>query len=235
MSKLNNILSWDYFYIYLSGAIDFARDTGTEWREKWTKELMDIGFKRRQIFNPCKKPLEGAPFNVDNEGQICKTLRQNKDYSGLCNTMKKIAHIDLRLVDLSSLVLVNFPKKGQKQFQDIVEKFEKAYDNVIYQPETADEMKEAFYELLTLAAASQTPTYGTTHEIVEARRQKKPVFIVWEGGKQECSGWLMWLVGEGNVFGSFEEMKAKLLDILSGKDEYDSEDWLLLNIDKHAN
>ena len=242
MNKINNICGWDYFYIYLSGALDQARDSGAEWRDEWTKKLVELGFKQRQIFNPCRKPLEGAPFNLDNEGKIIGQFRKEKKYEELCQVVKQIAHIDLRLVDLSSLVLVNFPRKTKEDFKEIVDKFQDSIDNCLtcyneYAENPRDPKKqaeEAFYELLT-AAMIQIPTYGTCHEIVEARRQHKPVFIVWEGGKQNCSGWLMWLVGQKNVFSTFDEMAVKLKAIIEGQEAYDADDWLLLNLDKSTN
>lgn len=78
----------------------------------------------------------------------------------------------------------------------------------------------------------QINTYGTMHEIVNARKQRKPVYVVWEGGKEKCSGWLMWLVGHKNVFGTFNELLGQLKNISSGKTEYNAKDWLLLNFDK---
>jgi hypothetical protein len=241
MNKMNNILGWDYFYIYLSGHLDAARESGREWRAKWVEKLVEMGFEKRQIFNPCQKPLEGAPFNLDNEGKLIDEYRKTGQYNELCQMVKQIAHIDLRLVDLSSLILVNFPVKGREYFKEITEKFERIYKEYItwcpslQVDEYVEQMKNIFYELLTQSALDHIPTVGTYHEIVEARRQKKPVFVVYEGGKQNCSGWLMWLVGHNNVFGTFEEMAVKLSAISQGREEIDAEDWLLLNLDKQKN
>jgi hypothetical protein len=70
-------------------------------------------------------------------------------------------------------------------------------------------------------------TVGTVHEIVEARRQHKPVMVVWDGGKETASGWLMTLVGHRNVFGTFEELKDRLRQIVKGETDYDTKDWLM--------
>lgn len=189
---MKNIFDWEHFCIYLSGPIDAAADGGREWRDIWTDRLVEIGFDKKQILNPCKKPLTGASFNLDNEAEIMQKHREAKEWGKLCKVVGEIAHIDLRLVDKSDLIVVHFPLDKDKH---------------------------------------RIPTYGTMHEIVVARSQKKPVFVVWEGGKETCSAWLMWLVGHRNVFSSVEELITRLKNISKGKTAYNGDEWLLLNYD----
>ena len=91
-------------------------------------------------------------------------------------------------------------------------------------------MLNAFKKIIRLIDNSQIHTYGTIHEIVVARQQRKPVMIVWEGGKATCSAWMMWLVGEKNVFSTFEELLDHLADIAKGETAYNAKDWLLLDL-----
>ncbi len=189
---MKNVFEWEHFLLYLSGAIDFDRDGGKDWRADWTERLCQISFKRHQILNPCKKPLVGANFNLDNEASIMQFHRERKDWKNLSKVVGEIAHVDLRLVDKSDIILVNMPK-----------------------------MKGTDY---------QVPTYGTIHEIVVARQQRKPVFMVWEGGKGDCSAWMMWLVGHQNVFDTFDDVLVRLKNISEGKAAYNARDWLLLNL-----
>ncbi len=191
---VKNVFSWDHFLLYLSGPIDFDRTGGRDWRKRWTDDLVKIGFKAHQILNPCKKPLSGAKFNLDNEAELMDRHRSRREWKELMDIMSEIVHIDLRLVDKSDIILVNITKIPGTDYM--------------------------------------VPTYGTLHEIVVARQQKKPVFLVWEGGKDSCSAWLMWLVGHRNVFASFGELRTRLENISKGKTAYKPSDWLLLNLDE---
>lgn len=188
---ITTVFDWEHFHLYLSGPIDFMeRGEAADWRLKWTEKLCKIGFTKRQIFDLCRKPLHVAQFKfLDDEAALCEEHRNNKDWEGLCKTVDKIAHIDLRLVDKSDLILAYFPK----------------------------------------TPTGRVPTYGTMHEVVVARQEKKPVYVVWEGGKETCSGWLMWLVGHQNVFGTIDELILHLDSIRKGMHPLNSDEWLLLD------
>jgi len=191
---VKNVIDWDYFYCYLCGPIDFDPQGGTDWRNKWTDELESIGFKRKQILSPTKKPLVGTPFDMDNEAELIRKYRDVEDYENLEKIAGEIMHIDLRLVDKSDLILAHFPldSKGNRIF-----------------------------------------TVGTIHEIVVARQQRKPVMVVWQGGKKTASAWLMRLVHHGNIFDDFASLKNSLSSIANGEKAYNAKDWLLLDLDKH--
>lgn len=232
---VKNVFDWDYFNLYLCGPIDFDK-FARDWRQSWIKKLTKIGIKPNQIFNPCKKPLSGAPFNLDNEGELMNARRAEKDWGGLCEIMSHIVHIDLRMVEKSDLILVNFPKAGQERYRELTKMFDAAFQDAAHfshsdeSDEAIQQMKTAYYKLLLEISAHRVPTYGTVHEIVHARDHRKPVLVVWEGGKEKCSAWIMWLVGQENVFGTVDEMVAKMDSISKGRVAYNARDWLLLDL-----
>lgn len=241
-----NMFAWDHFLLYLSGPIDFDRQGGKDWREEWTEKLLTIGFTRQQIFNPCKKPLpKNAPFNLDDESYIINHHREKHEWVELCKIVDQIAHVDLRMVDKADLILVNFPKISQshidlipdlessiKQLTELAKRIPGSGENNVNAElrHTVQYVTTAVKTLLEKFTNQRVPTYGTIHEIVVARQQRKPVYIVWEGGKETCSGWLMWLVGHQNVFGTFNELLTRLDNISKGKAAYNAKDWLMLDL-----
>lgn len=234
---MKNVFDWEHFLLYLSGPIDFDRTGGSSWREQWTNELVDIGFLKHQILNPCKKPLKGCRFNLDDEAEIMTRHRNNREWKELINVMSEIVHIDLRLVDKSDIVLVNMPKINMDHYKELDDILNKGLSDLldVANKDECDmlclELQKSRQELFDALSKTRIPTYGTIHEIVEARRQRKPVFLVWEDGKDTCSAWLMWLVGHRNVFSSFDEVKTRLDNISKGKTAYNAKDWLLLDLD----
>jgi len=255
MAKQENltktVFNWDYFSLYLSGPINFGRESAANWRRDLTERLVNIGFKPGQIFDPCKKPLGNALFNLDDESKIMEKHRSHREWKELMNVMGQIVHIDLRLVDKSDLIIVNLPKYGQDFFTGIVDKFMKAYQPMldfygtlganhqwlsIQNKEEIPDIKylqnmyKAFMELLGEAAGHRIPTYGTLHEIVVAHLQQKPIYAVWEGGKESCSAWLMYLVGHRNIFSTMDELVTRLDNIAKGRTAYSAKEWLLLDL-----
>lgn len=227
---IKNVFSWEYMFIYLSGAIDAASDAGRGWRTEWTQGLMDIGIEKHQVLNPCKKPLKNTPFNFDDEQYTTQQYRQAGEWDKLCSIMSQIAHMDLRFVDKSDVILANFPRIGVHNKHR--EALSKSQSELLSPPSTwvSHKVQRPIYDLLRAYEETQVHTYGTIHEIVVARQQRKPVYIVWEGGKSKCSTWLMWLVGHNHVFGSFEDLKSRLLEISTGQVEYNANDWLHLDL-----
>lgn len=242
---IKNVFDWEHFFVYLSGPIDFDPNRGRGWREDWTEELIKIGFGKNQIINPCCKPLpkNQFTFDLDNEAVEMQKRREAEDYEGLCDVVSQIAHIDLRFVDKSDIVLANFPLKLQHEVQSVVNQFENAFDEIAPILKNVKDatrecfgirdavisMKTAFDALLTRYMSTRIPTYGTVHEIVNARIQHKPTMIVWEGGKKTCSGWMMWLVGHNHVFSTFDEVLDRLKKISQGEAAYNAKDWLLFD------
>lgn len=234
---LKTMFDWEHFCTYLSGPIDFDK-FARDWRADWTRRLIEIGFKPSQIFDPCRKPLSGAQFNLDNEGEMMAKHRGRREWSELTHIMSQIVHVDLRLCDKSDLVLVNFPKAGRERYEKLTSKFESAFQRLESDVESnpaATEMRDIYYGLLSQISEHRVPTYGTVHEIVEARQQRKPVLVVWEGGKETCSAWIMWLVGHHNIFGSIDELITRLDNISKGRTAFNARDWLLLDLGRNNN
>lgn len=235
---IKSIFNWDHFSCYLAGAIEY--DAKNPWREEWTKGLVEIGFDPGKIFNPQNKPIPKGvfEFDLDNESGIINEYRVKKDYAGLCKIMGQIMHVDLRLCDHAHLILANFTKATQESIQPLLDQFEKTYRNALtifaeHLYVVAD-LKACFYELVEKYLSMRIPTFGTIHEVINATNQHKPTMIVWEGGKETCSGWLMGLVGHKNVFGAFGELKATLKQISEGKKYISAKEWLLLDFGKNG-
>lgn len=181
----------EHFFIYLCGPIDFVEDGGIGWRDDMTQRLKKIGFERENIFNPCRKPLLSDQDNyLSNEGELMSQYRKERDWDGLSGVVSKIAHIDLRLVDKSDLVIAAFPKDSE---------------------------------------GNTIQTYGTIHEIVVAKQQQKPVLVFWEGGKENASAWIMWLVGHENVWSTPGDVVRYLKHICEGYVEPNPKEWLFID------
>lgn len=221
---LKTVFDWEHFAIYLSGPIDMADDGGNNWRDDWAERLINIGVKPSQIYNPCRKPIDGTLFNLNEEAKLTKELRRKKDWDGLHDLMGQIVHVDLRLLDLSSVILVNFPKIGQDKFvQNILD------EKLKFEHLLNFELSNLIDQCIDKYSNMRIPTYGTIHEIVQASQQRKPIFVVWEGeGKKGCSSWIMRLVGHENVFASVGEMISHLDSISHGKAAFNAREWLLL-------
>lgn len=222
---VKTIFDWEHFALYLSGGIDFAEDGGKGWRDIWTDKLVDIGIKRQQIYNPCRKPLNGVQFDLDNEARLIKECREKQDWDKFDDVMSQIMHIDLRLVDLSSIILVNFPKIGE------TEKTKRIRYGLQKMTECSYPLHPSWIkEILDDYTNMRIPTYGTVHEIVVAHLQRKPIFVVWEdGGRDKCSAWIMRLVGYRHVFPSIDTLIQHLVSISNGKTAFNAKEWLLLS------
>lgn len=236
-----NVFDWEHFLVYLSGPIDYA-DNPHGWRDEWTSKLINMGIEKHHILNPCHKPISNSNFNFDNEAQITRKFREEGDWKNWNNAMQQIMHCDLRLCDKSDLILVNFPKIGTNDFyrQILTEKNElmSQLDDLLTCSSILS--RNAILELGKLVekcankySSMRVPTYGTIHEIVTSRLQRKPVYMVWEGeGTKDCSGWLMRLVGHRNIFAHIDDLIAHLDSIRRGKTAFDANEWLLLDYDK---
>jgi len=227
---LKTVFDWEHFAIYLSGSMDFANDGGKGWREEWTNKLVDIGINSKQIYNPCKKPFNGAQFDLDDEAAIAKKCRKNEDWDGLDKVMGQIMHVDCRLVDKADIILVNFPLIDESH--PAIQKWNKANAalRLQYGSDLSGVQMDAGYNLKEALSSMRIPTYGTIHEIVIAHQQRKPIFIVWEEtGKTDCSAWLMKLVGYKNIFAHVDPLIKHLQAISQGKKSFDANEWLLLD------
>ena len=105
-SKLTGCLA------YLCGPIDHAADDGVKWRRTLTEELA----KRYNIktLDPTDKPFKGSHGvryeEIGNEKQNAMKLRDDGDFEALAEKMRMIVRVDLRMVDLSDLLIAYIPK-----------------------------------------------------------------------------------------------------------------------------
>ena len=229
---------------YLSGAMDFAADRGGGWREEITERLVDIGIPRHRILDPCNKPAcSSHKLANEDEGELMDKYRAAKDWDGLIGVMRTLAHFDLRMVDKSDFIIAAFPKRGRAMLEEDIANFARSYDALRAfigrgQDESAKQarsdlrhLRDIFERTIEKMANMYVPTYGTMHEIVVARQQKKPVFVIWESdGMTTCSGWLAWLVGHKNVFRTMDACVNKIDRIMHQRESLDRDDWLVFEL-----
>jgi len=75
----------------------------------------------------------------------------------------------------------------------------------------------------------EIPLFGTIHEIVSARQQKKPVLLIDPRGREGTSIWAIGLCGYKHIFSTIDSAIDYLSDVLHGKIEVDQGEWLFLN------
>ena len=99
MNRLNGLCC------YLSGAIDFADNHGCDWRNLMTPFLEA---KNVRVFNPLKHAFYGThDLDTNKRPRMAKLLEEGK-FEELRVEMKELNHWDLRCVDLSSFLIVNY-------------------------------------------------------------------------------------------------------------------------------
>ena len=98
MNRLKNLRC------YLAGPIDHAEDDGVEWRKMMTKWLKE---RKVKVLDPCDKPLKNAYYRgIEGEKAKMFELKNTGRYFELSRRMKEIVHMDLRMVDVSDIVIV---------------------------------------------------------------------------------------------------------------------------------
>jgi len=90
---------------YLSGAIDFTDDMGCKWRDDITPFLEDMNIR---VFNPLKHAFYGAEKLDLEKRPYMDTLLEHGEFELLREEIKDISRMDLRAVDLSSFLIVNY-------------------------------------------------------------------------------------------------------------------------------
>jgi len=91
---------------YLSGPIDFAENLGCEWRNNITPVLENMNV---QVFNPLRHSFYGTQdLDTEKRPRMAKLLEEG-NFEGLRQEVKDLNHWDLRAVDLSSFLVVNYP------------------------------------------------------------------------------------------------------------------------------
>ena len=102
MNRLKGLLG------YLSGSIDFSPDLGAKWRDAMTPFLED---KNVKVLNPLKHCFYGTQDLDDVKRPRMQTLLDDGRWEELRTEMKELNHWDLRSVDLSSFLVVNYDIK----------------------------------------------------------------------------------------------------------------------------
>lgn len=75
-----------------------------------------------------------------------------------------------------------------------------------------------------------TNSWGTGEELTTLNREKKPIFVIIEGGKNKCPLWIVGMLKPKYIYNSLEEVIEKIKNIDSGKIKIDSERWQLLEM-----
>lgn len=97
---------------YLAGGIQYIPDLGIDWRQKAESTLRDIGVG---VFNPMDKAIEFANEDKHTQQHLNNLLKLADETTPECRTqyyneiekiMRAIVRADLRMVDLSSFLLV---------------------------------------------------------------------------------------------------------------------------------
>jgi hypothetical protein len=102
MNRLNGLAA------YLSGAIDFAEDHGEAWRDLITSQLVP---KNVKVYNPLKHSFYGTQdLDTNKRPRMAKLLEEGR-FEELREEVKDLNHWDLRAIDLSSFLVVNYDIK----------------------------------------------------------------------------------------------------------------------------
>ena len=92
---------------YLSGPIDFADNLGAGWRDSLTPYLEE---KNVTVFNPLKHCFWGSTDFYGVKRPLIEKLEEEGRFSELREEVKILNHWDLRTVDLSSFLIVNYDR-----------------------------------------------------------------------------------------------------------------------------
>lgn len=96
---------------YLSGPCENLKDSGADWRTKITPKLKKLGLI---VFDPVSKNGVKLSFTKENnkEFEYVSKLRDEEDYERLSECMREVVHLDLRLCDVSDLLIVQLDKNA---------------------------------------------------------------------------------------------------------------------------
>ena len=75
----------------------------------------------------------------------------------------------------------------------------------------------------------KVPSWGTAEEITTLNREKKPIFIIIEGGKNLCPLWILGMIPHKYIYNSLDEVLNMIKNINDGVTKIDSERWQLLD------
>lgn len=72
-------------------------------------------------------------------------------------------------------------------------------------------------------------SWGSAEELTTLNRAKKPIFIVVEGGKNQCPLWILGMIPHKYIYNSLDEVLFMIKGINDGSIKIDSERWQLLD------
>lgn len=204
---------------YLSGAIDLSPTGGTTWRDEITQKLIRLGIPSENIYSPTNKPIENN-MELSAERELIHDLRKRKAWKQLEDVVTKIVKIDLRLTDISSVIILYMEQQEKVcdcfNCLEIREHWEEFKNHKVG-------FKEKFVTRLT------TPTFGSIHEAIIGLQAKKPVLMIHPGGLKEVSAWMLSIIGREYIFESIDECMDYLKDVRDGKVDPDPKKWLFLD------
>lgn len=90
--------------VFLSGPIDKVADDGVGWRNSFKAQCIsnNLPFK---FYDPCDKP-KGMGSEIGREKTMIQNLMRNKEWIKAQEEVKKFGRYDLRMVDLSHLLIM---------------------------------------------------------------------------------------------------------------------------------
>ena len=92
---------------YTAGSMDrVSSQMSNDWRDFVTEKLNNFGVT---TLNPCKKPIDIGNESMENRQYRQQLINEGK-YDEIAKQMRTIRVIDLRMVDLSDFLIVNFEK-----------------------------------------------------------------------------------------------------------------------------
>jgi hypothetical protein len=99
MNRLNGLTC------YLSGPIDFAENLGAGWRNTITPTLQEKGLR---VLDPLKHTYFGSEELDTEKRPRMEALLEAGKFEELYSEMKEVIHWDLRSVDKSDFLIVNY-------------------------------------------------------------------------------------------------------------------------------
>jgi nucleoside 2-deoxyribosyltransferase len=90
---------------YLSGPIDFAENLGADWRNRMTPVLKEKGVR---VLDPLRHAYFGTEELDNVKRPRMEKLLHDEKVEELYDEMKEVIHWDLRSVDKSDFLLVNY-------------------------------------------------------------------------------------------------------------------------------
>lgn len=94
--------------VYLAGSIHHNdEDSGIGWREEITPKLVNYGLN---VLDPCKQTINNLG-EVGDDKKLLKSLILQKNFSEVKRIFFPILKSDLRCVDLSHFIIVNYRPK----------------------------------------------------------------------------------------------------------------------------